>query len=383
MGLYGCSPKVTAIVAGLFTLVQSLLWVILGIISLLVYSCKIYVTTETLLAYRLYLVYLYSGECGSAEIEVETDNGTVVLAWPESGASASGRTYAWIVVYLVLSSFWFIAALLLLIASWSDVRGPKGLKLRGPWLVLTSIFLVLDVITSLLYAIDITYTSDLLGLLEFVGGPMLDTISSSSTSPTFEYFTMAPSIIALIIFSRGIIGWTLNLTILVHVAQDIRQRELPPPPTVPEPRQPYQEYLKKLSTVGPVPDIKWDPYQRKRSELPVLKPLKVPSPPNERKRKQSDYQQYMFYANHPPKLNYLDDIISEPPTPAVGAVPTTTRAWPITANQEKKSDDLKSSKTTAENQAVPEPDYESDFPAMPEFSTLPSRSAHGLNRDGA
>lgn len=51
-------------------------------------------------------------------------------------------------------------------------------------------------------------------------------INSSSTSSTFGYLTMAPSILALIVFSRLLVGWALNLALLVNVAQDARNSEV-------------------------------------------------------------------------------------------------------------------------------------------------------------
>lgn len=362
MSLFGFSPKVTAIVAGIFTLLQGLGWSIIGILALLVHSCSIYISEGvTPQFYRLYLVYFYSGECGTAEIEIKTDNGTVIVTWPEHGVNAAYLTYAWVMVYLILSLFWVLAALILIIATVSDVRGVRGVLLRSPWLMLTSIFIILDVVTSVYYAIDISHTGNLEQLLAFVGLVLEpDTISSSSTSSIFGHLTTEPSILAVVIFSRVILGWVLNLVFLTYVARDAKNGESPPPAAIPEPRKPYQEYLHKLSTIGPVPDVKWDPYQRKRSDLPVLKPLEVPSPPNERKRKQSDYQQYLFYAKKSSQINYFDDIKSEPPTPAPDAQLTTTEVWRVAVPQAESGDDLNSSETKYPAVMAPAPDYESD-----------------------
>ncbi|XP_024944277.1 uncharacterized protein LOC107271265 isoform X2 [Cephus cinctus] len=309
------SSKSRAIFAGIFSLIQALIWCAIAILGILLYTCKISVTESSGLTYLFYLVYFYSGECGAVEIELQEDATTTRILWPTNGTAAALKTYMWIIVYLMLSLVWAISSLLFLIVTVAETRGAEGVKLRVPWLVTTAVFLILDVAGTIVYSVDISFTEDLQQLLEFVGLHHIDdTLGAYNSSSIFGSITMGPSIIATLIFSRLIIIWVLNLTLLIHIAHDVRQTEKKKALEPRQPREPYKEYLKKLSTVGPIPDVKWEPYQRKRSEVPIVKPLSKPSPPNERKRKQSDYGQYLYYARHLPQARLYDIQSETPPT---------------------------------------------------------------------
>nr|CAD7196636.1 unnamed protein product [Timema douglasi] len=78
--------------------------------------------------------------------------------WPDVSVSVE-RTFGWAVVYVALSSCWIVTSLLLAVTSIVNTKGPHSRCLSYyPWLVVTALTIIADVVALTMYSIDVSST---------------------------------------------------------------------------------------------------------------------------------------------------------------------------------------------------------------------------------
>nr|CAD7259002.1 unnamed protein product [Timema shepardi] len=129
--------------------------------------------------------------------------------WPDVSVSVE-RTFGWAVVYVALSSCWIVTSLLL--------AGPHSRCLSYyPWLVVTALTIIADVVALTMYSIDVGNTKTLNDTMQFIGVTDPDLLSAIGSIDLVENITSVPSIIMATLFGRFAIVWVVNLTLLLTI----------------------------------------------------------------------------------------------------------------------------------------------------------------------
>ncbi|GLH00443.1 AAEL012975-PA [Gryllus bimaculatus] len=124
---------------------------------------------------------------------------------------AANRTVIFMSLYTVLYSFWFIASILLLV---SAIKGKKmkpnlGRNLQYIWVIPTGCIIILDVIATILFSVDLMSTKD----FESVMG-LLNIKFDGSTVELESHLSEPPKIMALLASKAGLL-WLINVVFLI------------------------------------------------------------------------------------------------------------------------------------------------------------------------
>ncbi|KAL1117235.1 hypothetical protein AAG570_004561 [Ranatra chinensis] len=101
------------------------------------------------------------------------------------------------------------------VASFSNVKGRQGACLHYPWIALTSIIQIVDLIGTIVYGIDISNTMTVSDYKRFIS-PVDVTVSGA------DGITVIPAVEMTAFFSRAIIIWCINLILIGVVIQRSR-----------------------------------------------------------------------------------------------------------------------------------------------------------------
>jgi len=208
--------KPATIFAAIFTLIQAIIWAVVAIYSCAIFECKLdfpmkpYDGDTPKSASLLFFTYL-RGFCYS-----DTDS----ILWQSPAAS---RTYRWMIAYAVISCLWIPCAALLFGAAINNLRGKYILHMIYPWLFLTGVVLLCDLIAAIVYAIDISKTLTTEGYLEFIGFDAEGIPGLSGLSGV----TVLPAVELTLFFSRLIVIFIINAVlfgVVIQVVRGIRKR---------------------------------------------------------------------------------------------------------------------------------------------------------------
>ncbi|XP_063215549.1 uncharacterized protein LOC134527117 isoform X2 [Bacillus rossius redtenbacheri] len=185
-----CGLRVTTICASVFSLVQSLIGIAFSVFIIVNYNnCFKWFQIDN----TFYIFYFYKPECfytGKVMISVEYN--------------FVDRTLTWGIAYLALNSAWLVSSFLMAVCSCVD--NPKKTVtyfLYSPWMMATTAIVIADLAAAIVHFADI---SQLQGLLDQV-----------SDAATWWQIVLGPLAMGLI-FSRFIIGWIINLGMLICVS---------------------------------------------------------------------------------------------------------------------------------------------------------------------
>ncbi|XP_039286181.1 uncharacterized protein LOC111044325 [Nilaparvata lugens] len=129
------------------------------------------------------------------------------------------------VVYSVLSALWVLVSILLLVPNICSKKGSRSSKCTFyPWILITALIVITDVINVIIYIMDITHTLVANDYLKFIGA------SGSWENVTGMAWkgqdTAAPAVAMTLFFSRIIIFWLLNLALLYRVIRKCKHHTL-------------------------------------------------------------------------------------------------------------------------------------------------------------
>ncbi|CAH0547214.1 unnamed protein product [Brassicogethes aeneus] len=172
-----CNIYVARLLAAIWTIIQTtfhLIWTVWGYYA---YMCKT-VPSHYYLVF-VYLTYFYRNTCGKIKleddeffIELDTDlkNGSInsseysmynivkeILrnaSLPEEAFPAA-RTHIYIKILIVSDIVWVISAVLLFVGTLLNAKKIWALIVYGPWLILTGLMVVMDVLTAVHFGLDI------------------------------------------------------------------------------------------------------------------------------------------------------------------------------------------------------------------------------------
>nr|BAN21306.1 conserved hypothetical protein [Riptortus pedestris] len=204
----------TAIFAGIFTLLQGVIWAFLAVYSVGIYACTFdypyYNSNENTVGNIFFYSYL-QGSC-----RLDPTKPIPIMNPPH-------RTYAIMLTYGIVSAVWIPSALLVLIIAVNRIRGKTGARCYYPWILTTGTLLILDIVATIIYAIDINHTmtpQDYRNYFPYV------TIGQSRG---LEGLTVVPAVIMTTLFCRGIIIWLLNLVVFFVLIQAMIDLKKPSP----------------------------------------------------------------------------------------------------------------------------------------------------------
>ncbi|XP_046390069.1 uncharacterized protein LOC124158795 [Ischnura elegans] len=231
-----CGPRVGSVIAGIYILIEALIWLGLSIVGLETYDCNVAVTDD--IASIMYLIYFYNKACmeGANPVFPEPgyttpegftipsdftfpENMTIPTIMPDV-VIPSERTHGWVFAYVILSGVWALTSILLIVGSSVGFKGFHAIWYYVPCVLTTATVIVTDTVAAIIYGLDIPKTEDIKGLLDFVGiydyKGMIEK-SFNEQNGEVKNFTPVPSIIMVVIFCRGLILWIINLIVFLQL----------------------------------------------------------------------------------------------------------------------------------------------------------------------
>ncbi|XP_071447015.1 uncharacterized protein [Hetaerina americana] len=167
-------------------------------------------------------------EYASVTMTIPTDftlpnNYTIPTVWPEV-VEPSHRTHGWILAYIILSAIWAFTSLLLTIGSCVGCKGLHVIWFYMPALLSTLAVIVSDAVASIIYGMDIKDTEDIKGLVKFIGihdvvvngRDVVDELDKQAGNNA--EVAVIPSVVMVVIFSRAIILWIINVVIFFQLS---------------------------------------------------------------------------------------------------------------------------------------------------------------------
>ncbi|XP_069698772.1 uncharacterized protein [Periplaneta americana] len=228
-----CGSRCVILFAGIWTLVQGVLWALLAILGISLYNCNIEVTYDkndpASAAYWLYFVYFYNPECAKLPEEfdflgdiLENIPDSVVYTtpaggvWPESFDSAES-TKSIVISYTVLSLLWAVTSIILIVGGAIKVRSSLAYI---PWILVSAANIVLDIVAAIMFALQANQAQTLSGLWELIG---MDSIPDyggadyTNLAGSLDGVTMIPSVVMALVSSRVGIIWLINVLLFTCV----------------------------------------------------------------------------------------------------------------------------------------------------------------------
>lgn len=173
------------------------------------------------------------------------------------------RTYTIMLIYGIASAVWIPSALLILIIAVNRIHGKTGARCYYPWIITTAFLLVLDIVATVIYTIDIANTmtpQDYRSTFPYV--PVLKVRG-------LEGLTVVPAVLMVILFSRAIIIWLINLVIFIVTIQAVVNLKKP---------SPTAQFVESEARVKPdktVSPSNWVRLNRRAPEAPE-RPVELP-----------------------------------------------------------------------------------------------------------
>ncbi|XP_075229340.1 uncharacterized protein LOC142328994 isoform X2 [Lycorma delicatula] len=195
--------------------IQGLLWSLISIYCVAVYDCildnPLVVHSENVNVYTLlYASYFNGSAC----------NGGPNFNGLTEPAPSSLRTYYWMIGYAILSAIWIPVSILLIASGVTKVRGVCGSYFYLPWILFSIIIAVTDVVAVVFYSIDISKTMSADDYVIFLGAR--GTWQSVTDTTKTGKDPAAPAVIMTLFFSRFIIFWFLNTSLIFHCIKESR-----------------------------------------------------------------------------------------------------------------------------------------------------------------
>ncbi|BES98097.1 Hypothetical protein NTJ_10912 [Nesidiocoris tenuis] len=206
--------RTASIIAGFYTLLQSILYSVITIYGCSVYTCLAAVPFDAAnpknkVSDLLYLAY-FKGSC-------RVPAGEVIFP---GESSAAERTYLVLIVYGIASAIWIPTSTLLVVASVSRVKGKNGALMFYPWIFNTLVMILMDLAGGIWYATDILKTMTVADFIKFIG-------STVGPRPAdFDGISVIPSCIMVGFFTRGIILWIINIIlfgVVIQASRDVKK----------------------------------------------------------------------------------------------------------------------------------------------------------------
>lgn len=219
------------IIAGIYTLIQGLLWSLASIYYLAVHDCLL---SNPLIDYTgnkenvnvytlLYASYFNGSSC---------NNGGPIFKGISTPPPSSFRTYYLMYCYAIISSIWIPVSVLLVVSAIYKVRGAYGTYLYLPWIFVTFGITTVDIFGATFYSVDISNTLSADDYVHFLGAKStweeVTGVSKNGQDPA------APAVIMLLFCCRIILFWFLNVALIIHCikeCQRIRTLDLQSPIT--------------------------------------------------------------------------------------------------------------------------------------------------------
>uniref|UniRef100_A0A1B6DJH7 Uncharacterized protein n=1 Tax=Clastoptera arizonana TaxID=38151 RepID=A0A1B6DJH7_9HEMI len=204
------------ITSGAISLTQAILWSLAAIYSIAAFKCVLrfpflHTTTgDAINNWDLLYVTYFQGGCGYASYL------NLVNAVPESAKNME----LWMIVYSLVSSVWIPCCMLLIVAAVGEVRGLYGSYLYYPWIVVTSVLVVMDIIAACLHLNDVfqTLTNDTFANF-LTGGTITTWAGLPWGSATNQAMSFLPSLFATLFFWRGFIFWMWNIVMVFKIVK--------------------------------------------------------------------------------------------------------------------------------------------------------------------
>lgn len=220
--------------AAVFIIIQSIIHLTICGWIVGVMNCKYFIEDTEVIRYFWWMTYAYIHTCqGYPHMQYQFDplvykhpreflsEKTVrdAFVFPYS-SNAKHKTYQIISPYLTLDPLWLITSGLLLIGTIVRVKRKLIFLFYIPWLIITVMELILDMICTCVFMDDIYDTMTLDGWLNFVGAsfaPNFEEPASIIRLCMDDLRTSLASIIMVILFSRYFIIWIINAVLFFRV----------------------------------------------------------------------------------------------------------------------------------------------------------------------
>ncbi|KAG5873027.1 hypothetical protein JTB14_012626 [Gonioctena quinquepunctata] len=235
--------KGKGIVISLWTIVQTCFHVTWAVLGYCFYSCKL--KPSNYIVVMMYLTYFYNYTCGNPKIgnsnifsakNIELSlipldsNGTfeddslynILYTVLEKGSlppesKNAYRTQIYFQVYIILDGLWIITALLLFVGSYYQIKKCASLVFYGPWLLLSGMICLLDVVSAVHFGLDLLQIKNYTTWLKFIGVRNYDDFAIFNKYASSKYFPQGPSTVMALLLSRLMIFWVLNVICFFHV----------------------------------------------------------------------------------------------------------------------------------------------------------------------
>ncbi|KAK4877465.1 hypothetical protein RN001_009971 [Aquatica leii] len=226
-----CSNDYYASVGSMFyTIIQIIIHYSICGWLLKFYKCEYVFDEKRYFKYFLYLTYFYNKDCKSNATFEEVASPDInsyqsflnyhdlsAISWPNS-SNVALRTYNICSNHITFNTLWLITSINLLIGAFCNSNGSWAAILYFPWVIITLIILIYDIITTAWFASDISRTYGLRKWFEFIGGKEDPTILKMDLIyPPIN--TAMPSIFLVVVFGRIFILWFVNLCIFFRLLQ--------------------------------------------------------------------------------------------------------------------------------------------------------------------
>ncbi|VEN45505.1 unnamed protein product, partial [Callosobruchus maculatus] len=209
------------VIISVWSIVQAsfhLLWVIF---AFLFRTCNIQPKQYWLIL--IYFTYFYSKRCGKIVVEsssapfcLHEDLYTIVkninegAKFPEESQNAA-RTDFYIFVYMIADSLWLVTSLFMLVGLYLKVKRLTSICFYAPFLLSTATIILLDVVASVHYGLDIHLVHDYTTWLKFIGVENYKKFSSYNKHVTAKYIPVMTPVLLCIFFAKCLVFWIINV----------------------------------------------------------------------------------------------------------------------------------------------------------------------------
>ncbi|RZF48080.1 hypothetical protein LSTR_LSTR002146 [Laodelphax striatellus] len=216
----GGGRKLT-IFAGIYTLMQGSLWCLAAVYCICFYKCifKYPFPNGAKDSSGFYTIFYSSYLNGSCD-------GNPIFQGLRHAADSSQRTFYWMLGYSVLSALWALVSILLLVPNICNKNGSHSSKCTYyPWILITALVVISDVVSVIIYIMDISHTLGTHDYLDFIGasGSWEDVTGIAWKGQD----TAAPAVAMTLFSSRLIIFWLLNFVLLYRIVNQCKSISLP------------------------------------------------------------------------------------------------------------------------------------------------------------
>ncbi|XP_052130995.1 uncharacterized protein LOC113217988 isoform X3 [Frankliniella occidentalis] len=222
-GCLGLSLSATVITAGVITLLESAAWMGLSLAAYLTYECSYSMPGDLSLNLRMaYVMYFLNPVCWGDNLDGLTPPGQskALEVTGDGVVSTAYRTSLFSIGYAVLSAMWLCTSLLLLVAVTRSAPGRRAAHLCAPWLLLTAVTMVVDLVATGFYAVDAAGFNLPEDLRTHSNLVVPSEWFDNKTGQDLPLHTGA--IIICAVAAKGGFLWLLNGVLLVHVARAVR-----------------------------------------------------------------------------------------------------------------------------------------------------------------